>query len=143
MNKQINSKEIQRKPELYTLLPAVVVGGDTPAFGINQLINFRKEEKYSPNLWKFLTYKNKYFTNIFQDPKTGYYYIGLRDKNGIWCGANLMRVFCVGNKAETFSYAISTTKKWNDVTKWFWNKYLSVGKKIYDLPDWRLVHNGR
>lgn len=125
------------------LLPDVVIGGDTPAYGINALVNFHRDGIYSPNLYRFLTYRNKYFTNVFQDPKTGYYYIGLRDERGVWCGAKLMRVFCVGNRAETFSYPVSTTKKWIDVTKWFWATYLSVGKKIYDLPEWKLIHNGR
>ena len=47
-----------------------------------------------------------------------------------------MRVFCVGNDAETFSMATSITKTWNEVTDLFWRKYLDVGKKIYDLPEW-------
>jgi hypothetical protein len=119
-----------------TLLPAVVRGGDIPAYGINKIINFREDGKFSPNLYKFLTYGNKHLTNVFQDPKTGYYYIGLRDKNGIFIGAMLMRVFCVGNDAETFSMATSITKTWSEVTDWFWRKYLEVGKKIYDLPEW-------
>ena len=120
------------------MLPAVV-GGDVIAWGINKSINHRVNDKFSPNLWKFLTYKNKHLTNIFQDPKDGYFYIGLRDKNNIWCGAKLMRVFCLGNKAETFSYSTSVTEKWNDVTEWFWSKYLEVGKQIYNLPEWRSV----
>jgi len=118
------------------MLPAVVVGGGISAYGINKLVNFRKDSKFSPNLYKFLTYENKHLTNIFQDPKTGYYYIGLRDENGIFIGAMLMRVFCVGNNAETFSMATSLTKTWNEVTDWFWIKYLEVGKAIYDLPEW-------
>lgn len=122
-----------------SILPAIIQGGNMPAFGINKIINFRIDNKFSPNLYKFLTYGNKHFTNVFQDPKTGYYYIGLRDENGIWIGAMLMRVFCVGNKAETFSMAIGITKTWIEVTDWFWRKYLEMGKKIYDLPEWGKV----
>lgn len=117
-------------------LPEIVKGGNIPAYGINKMVNFREDVKFSPNLWKFLTYRNKHLTNVFKDEQTGYYYIGLRDENGIWIGAQLMRVFCVGNKAETFSMATSITKKWTDVTEWFWQKYLSVGKQIYELPEW-------
>lgn len=127
-------------PNSSNTMLAAVVGGDTPIYGVNKLINFRKDDKFSPNLYRFLTYKNKYFTNVFQDPENGRYYIGLRDANGIWIGAKLMAVFCYGAKAETFSYPTRVTVKWNDVTKWFWSKYMEVGKAIYDLPEWRTVH---
>lgn len=122
-------------------LPDIVVGGNVPAYGINELINYKKDEKFSPNLWGFLTYSKKYYTNVFQDPDTGIYYIGLRDEQGIWCGAKLMDVFCTGIKAVTFSYPSYVTAKWNDVTKWFWAKYLDVGKNIYNLPEWNLIHD--
>jgi hypothetical protein len=120
------------------MLAAVVFGGNIPAYGINKLINPKKDSKFSPNLYKFLTYgKNKVFTNVFQDAETGKLYFGLREDNGIWIGTKAMAVFCQGTKAESFSYATSITQKWNDVTKWFWSKYLEVGKKIYDLPEWQ------
>ena len=135
---EINDQLSNETPPAFAkpMLPAVVVGGCIPAYGINKLVNFRKDGKFSPNLYKFLTYKNKHLTNIFQDPKTRYYYIGLRDENGIFIGSMLMKVFCVGNAAETFSMATSLTKTWNEVTDWFWRKYLEVGKRIYDLPEW-------
>lgn len=123
-----------------TMLPAVVVGGSTPAYGINKLINYKKDSKFSPNLYKFLTYgKNKVFTNVFQCKETGRLYFGLREPNGIWIGTKAMAVFCQGTKTQCFSYATSITEKWEDVTKWFWSKYLEVGKKIYDLPEWQSV----
>ena len=122
-----------------TMLPAVVVGGGIPAYGINKFINYKKDEKFSPNLYKFLTYgKNKVFTNVFQDAE-GKIFFGLRDENGIWIGTKAMSVFCQGTKAQCFSYATSITEKWNDITKSFWSKYLEVGKKIYDLPDWQTM----
>jgi hypothetical protein len=43
------------------MLPAVV-GGDVIAWGLNKSINHRKDSKFSPNLWKFLTFKNKHLT---------------------------------------------------------------------------------
>lgn len=52
-------------------------------------------------------------------------------------GAKLMRVFCVGNAAETFSVSTSLSKTWHDVSKWFWEKYMEVGKGIYELPEWK------
>lgn len=122
------------------MLPAVVVGGSIPAYGINKFINPKKDNKFSPNLYKFLTYgKNKVFTNVFKCKETGRLYFGLREDNGIWIGTKAMAVFCQGTKAQCFSYATSITEKWEDVTKWFWSKYLEVGKKIYDLPDWQSV----
>lgn len=122
-------------------LPFEIRGESIPLFGISKFVNPRKNSKFSPNFHRFLSYSNKHLTNVFQDPESGYYYIGLRDENGIWIGANLMRVFCVGNSAKTFSYATSVTKKWNDVSDWFWKTYLEVGKKIYDLPEWKNIQS--
>jgi len=122
-------------------LPDIIVGGDQPAWGINALINPKNDPKFSPNLWRFLTWRKKVYTNIFQCPKSGIYYIGLRDAQSIWCGAHLMGVFCRGNQSPTFSYGTSITKPWNDVTKWFWSKYLDVGKSIYYLPEWDKIQD--
>ena len=121
------------------LLPAVIIGGNVPAYGLNKFINPKNDGKFSPNLYRFLTYRKRHLTNVFQDTETGSYYIGLRDENGIWIGAKLMSVFCFGGRAETFSYCTSVTIKWKEVTEWFWTKYFEVGKKIYDLPEWRSV----
>ena len=122
-----------------SLLPDVIIGGNVPAYGLNKFINPKNDDKFSPNLYRFLTYRKRHLTNVFQDTKTGSYYIGLRDENGIWIGAQLMAVFCFGGRAETFSYPTSVTIKWKEVTEWFWTKYFEVGKKIYDLPEWRSV----
>jgi len=120
-------------------LPKCIVGGDIPAYGINKLVNYKKEDRFSPNLYNFLTYKAKHLTNVFQDKETGYYYIGLRNDKGIWVGAKLMEVFCVGGRAKTFSYPVQVTKEWIEVTDWFWSLYLSVGKQIYNLPEWNKI----
>lgn len=117
-----------------------ITGGNDIIWGLNKHINPRQDSKFSPNLWKYLTYSNKHNTNVFQDPKDGYFYIGLREPNGIWGGSKLMRVFCVGNGAETFSYPTDLTKSWNDVTEKFWAEYLKVGKAIYDSPFWKTIH---
>jgi len=120
----------------------IIKGGDTPIYGINKYINPANDNKFSPNLHGFLSHRrNKYLTNVFQDPKNGYYYIGLRDARGAWCGAKLFGVFCTGGRTKTFSYSISITKTWTDVTEWFWNLYFEVGKKIYDLPEWKEIKN--
>ena len=118
-----------------------IKGADNPIYKINKHINPKIDVKFSPNLYKFLTYKNKYFTNIFQDPTDGQFYIGLRDENSIWMGAKLMNVFCKGSAADMFSYRTSITKKWDDVTEWFWKTYLEIGKAIYDLPNFNSIKN--
>ena len=82
---------------------------------------------------------NKYPTTLYENVDKFIICTDGIDKINIWIGAKLMNVFCVGNKAEIFSYATSVTVKWNDVTKWFWSKYLEVGKKIYDLPEWHSI----
>ena len=100
-----------------------------PMYGLNKFVNPKNNEKYSQNIYRWLTYsKHKQFTNIFKD-SDGIYYIGLRDDAGIWCGAKLVRVVCLGCKAETFSYPTSITREWNDVTVKFWTRYLSKGKE--------------
>ena len=117
-----------------------IIGGEVPIYGINKHVWHKRDEKYSPNLYRFLTRRNKLLTNIFQDPETKIYYIGLLEESG-WCiGAKLMRVFCMGGQAETWAYMPKHTNGWHDVTKWFWKKYLEVGKKIYDLPEWKIMH---
>lgn len=120
-------------------LPYFIKGGDIPAYGINKLINPKLDDKFSPNLYRFLTYKKRHLTNVFQDQKTGIYYIGLRDEKGIWIGASLMNVFCLGDRAKTFTYATSVTIQWKEVTTWFWSNYFKVGKKIYTLPEWKYI----
>jgi hypothetical protein len=115
-------------------------GGDTPIYGINKMINPRNDAKFSPNLYRFITFSKRHYTNVFQDPNTGFYYIGLRVDEGWWCGAKLFGVFCFGGRSETFSYGTSVSVKWHDVTNWFWTRYMEVGKRIYDLPEWKEIH---
>jgi hypothetical protein len=117
-----------------------IVGGDTSIAGISKLIYYKHDEKWSPNLYRFLSRKNKYLTNVFQDPKTKRYYIGLLSQDGWFIGTNLISVFCYGGKAETYAYMPKYTAGWHDVTKWFWSKYFEVGKKIYDFPEWKELH---
>jgi len=139
MNVKKIKEEIEKLPnDMNTnlnnvMLPTILVGGSIPAYGINKLINPKKDDKFSTNLYKFLTYgKNKVFTNVFQSKETGYLYFGLRDDNGIWIGTEVMAVFCKGTEAQCFSYPTSVTKNWEDVTRLFWSKYLELGKKIYN-----------
>lgn len=136
-NIEYNKEIIENSP---VKLPDCIVGGNVPAHGINKFINPKLDDKFSLNLYRFLTYKKRHLTNVFQDPKTGIYYIGLRDEKGIWIGAILMNVFCLGGTAKTFSYATSVTIQWKEVTTWFWSKYLEVGKEIYNLPEWKVIH---
>lgn len=117
-----------------------IIGSDMPIFGINKEINPKNDSKFSPNLYKFLTYGKKHFTNVFQDPKTGYYHIGLKSDNNIFCGNLLMNVFCVGTKSKSWSYPRNEVSTWVDVTKWFWETYLKIGKQIYDLPEWKTIN---
>jgi hypothetical protein len=101
----------------------------TPMYGLNKLVNPKQNEKYSRNLYRWLTYgKYKLFTNIFQDDR-GILYIGLREDNAIWCGARLANVACRGCSAATFSATTALSKEWIDITVQFWTRYLRLGKK--------------
>ena len=107
-----------------------------PMFGLNKLTNPSIDEKYSKNIYRWLTYGNKkLYTNIFKDKRNGVYYIGLREDNGIWCGTHLMAVACNGTSAKTFSYPTNITKKWEDVSVKFWTRYLRMGKRGF-LKIW-------
>lgn len=103
--------------------------------GLNKYINPKNDAKFSPNLYKYLTYNRKCFVNIFQDKETNYYYIGLM-QDGWFTGAQLTRVFCVGTKAETFAWAPKDAAKFVDITYQFWNKYFEIGKAIHDMTEW-------
>ena len=105
--------------------------------GINKHINPKKDDKFSPNLYRFLTYhKNKHFANIFQDSKTNFYYIGMMD-DGWFVGSQLMNVFCFGSKTESFAWTPKDSICLVDVTNWFWNTYFEIGKETYNLPGWQ------
>jgi hypothetical protein len=99
-------------------------------------VNPRKDAKFSPNLFNFLTYhRGKSFIHVYQDKKTNRYYIGVVD-DGWFHGSQLMTVFCNGAQAEAFAYMPKDCEEFTDVTEWFWNKYFEVGKAIYNLPEW-------
>ncbi len=118
-----------KKSEINLVVNNMYHNSLTPMFGLNKLVNYRNDDKYSQNLYRWLTYgKNKLYTNIFKETK-GVYHIGLRDDNGIWMGARLMEVACKGAKAKPYSLSTSITKKWSDVTVKFWKRYIEMGKK--------------
>ena len=133
-NEYLEWKEKPLLPDAEQLLKELKSGDIT--VGLNKYINPKNDAKFSPNLYKYLTYnRHKCFVNIFQDKETNYYYIGLM-QDGWFTGAQLTRVFCVGAKAETFAWTPKDAANFVDITKQFWNKYLEIGKVIHDMPEW-------
>lgn len=106
-------------------------------FGLNKHINPKKDAKFSPNLYRWFTWsRNKHFINVYIDKETRHYYIGIV-QDGWFMGSMLMRIFCVGNKTESFAYAPKDTVNFQDVTDWFWEKYFELGKGVYSCEEWR------
>jgi len=107
-------------------------GGHCSVYGLNKCINPRVNALYSVNLYQFLTHKHKYLTNVFLDKSDGRYYIGLKEKDGQWSGAELRKVIEEGCKVKVFSYAPVRTKEWEDVTRSWWSEYFSKGANCLD-----------
>jgi hypothetical protein len=102
-------------------------GGHNTVYGLNRCINPRINPIYSLNLYQFLTHKHKYLTNVFRDRGDGRYYLGLKEKDGRWYGAELSQVTEKGSKAKVFSYTQTRTKDWEDVTRLWWDEYFTIG----------------
>jgi hypothetical protein len=134
MKKPGNSPFSQMKEAQQEMLQKLG-GGHIAVLAMNRCISPRVDSKYSMNLYQFLTHKHKYLTNVFLDPENGKYYIGLREADGFWNGAELTDVNKMGSKVKVFSYPIVLTKTWEDVTKIWWKKYFDIGTAIFDFSE--------
>jgi hypothetical protein len=126
----MKKKIIPDLPDLKSLqqeMLCLLEGGHTTVYGLNRCINPRINSIYSLNLYQFLTHKHKYLTNVFRDKGDGRYYIGLKEKDGLWYGAELDQVKEKGSKAKVFSYSSARTKDWEDVTRIWWEEYFKTG----------------
>ena len=91
----------------------------------------RNGAKYSPNLYKWLTMRNKkhhaWTSRVYRDG-SGTLWIGMLDLGDL-IGARLMNVLCCGAKAESFCYA--GMRGLVEVAD-FWPRYTAVGRCAID-----------
>ena len=91
----------------------------------------RNGAKYSPNLYKWLTMRNKkhhaWTSRVYRDG-SGTLWIGMLDLGDL-IGARLMNVLCCGAKAESFCYV--GMRGLVEVAD-FWPRYTAVGRCAID-----------
>lgn len=90
--------------------------------------------KYSPNLYKWLTKRDKKHrietSTVFRAPD-GSLWIGMIDENIFLIGSRLMAVLCHGAKAETMAYPLNKIGPLEEMTD-FWDRYMAVGRCAID-----------
>ena len=97
-------------------------------------INPRNGDKYSPNLYKFMTQKDHAITstcaNVYRD-KQGALWLGYRDEEGWFMGARLIAVLCNGRKAVVFAHPPKMGSALVEV-RGFWQRYIADGRCAID-----------
>jgi hypothetical protein len=102
-------------------------------------INPKNGQKYSPNLYKFMTDPQRRgsatYTMIYRDHQ-GVLWLGIRDEEGWFHGARLIAVLCSGRKETVFAHPPVFGKALTEV-KGFWKRYVSDGRceidKAHDM----------
>lgn len=93
-------------------------------------VNPKNGTKFSPNLYKWLTKRGekprRHTSKIYRE-KDGALFIGMLD-DGFLHGSQLMRVLCIGGKAEVFAYYLGQPEEIAD----FWERYAAVGRCAID-----------
>ena len=96
-----------------------------------QAVHPRNGAKYSPNLHKWLTMRNRkhhaWTSRVYRDAD-GVLYIGMMD-DGDMLGARLMNVLCYGTKSE--SWCFTKTADMVEVAD-FWPRYIAEGRCAID-----------
>jgi hypothetical protein len=93
-----------------------------------------KGGKYSPNLYKWLTQRDKKHraetSKVFSAPDGGLW-IGMLDDDIFLIGCRLMTVLCSGTKAKSMAYPLKQIGPLEEVPD-FWARYLEVGRCAID-----------
>ena len=106
-------------------------------------------EKYSANLYRFLSANRAYAEHgrAYVDAD-GVMMLGIND-DGWFHGTRMMRILCVGKKAECYAYSPGHIKGLREVVG-FWDEYLRIGRCAIDAAhtiaflnaDSRFVEDG-
>lgn len=93
-------------------------------------VNPKNGTKFSPNLYQWLTKRTEKHlrknARAYKD-KDGVVFIGMAD-DGWLHGSKLMRILCVGRKAELFAFYLGEMVEIAD----FWEQYASIGRCAID-----------
>lgn len=96
-------------------------------------INPKNGDKFSPNLFKFLSSRRRKFmaeyAGVFKDDR-GWLWLGSRDE-GWFHGARLLGVLCNGRKEQTFAYP-HLAHRLTEVPD-FWVRYVRDGRCAIDI----------
>ena len=99
-------------------------------------IHPRNGEKYSPNLHKWLSRRERnqrvWTSSVFRD-RDGALWVGMMDDGLYLLGCRLMCVLCNGLKAESMAYPLKQIGPLDEVTD-FWPRYAADGRCAID-PD--------
>jgi len=93
-------------------------------------VNPKNGAKFSPNLYQWLTKREnrgRWKTAVVCKDKDGALFIGTVD-DGWLHGSKLMRVLCVGGKAEVFAFYLGQPEEIAD----FWQRYMAIGRCAID-----------
>lgn len=93
-----------------------------------------KGAKYSPNLYKWLTARDRkhraWTSRVFRD-RDDVLWIGALDDGAYLIGCRLMQVLCNGTKAESMAYMLKQLGPLQEVAD-FWERYVSDGRCAID-----------
>lgn len=105
-------------------------------------INPNKSKKYSPNLYRWLTKRDKehrtWTSRVFADAD-GYLWIGMIDNNFL-CGCRLMQVLCSGRQIDSMAYSLNQIGPLTEVVD-FWPRYLADGRCAIDQKHREVFRN--
>lgn len=94
----------------------------------------RKGAKYSPNLHKWLTHRERkhraWTSSVFRD-SDGALWIGVLDEGLYLIGCRLIQVLCSGTKAESMAWSLANLGPLEEITD-FWGRYATDGRCAID-----------
>jgi len=102
-------------------------------------VNPKNGTKFSPNLYQWLTKRDTRRLRknaVVCKDKDGKLFVGALD-DGWLHGSNLMRVLCVGGKAEVFAFYLGAHEEIAN----FWQRYMEIGRCAID-QDHRMYFTG-
>lgn len=99
-----------------------------------QAIHPRRGAKFSPNLYRWLTNRDKkhrtWTSRVFRD-RDGVMWIGMLDEGLYLLGCRLMQVLCEGSKAKSMAWSLANLGPLEEIQD-FWERYTADGRCAID-----------